>query len=121
MNSSYIYLASALAVMCVSCGIETADETPPAGPDGSWWTGGADGGVFVDVREDENPNDNIYYGTIYYEHDNSIWYQGQLQLEGAVESFNPRDKSAYEGWDGNTLYLVNGQHLEAIEPIPTME
>lgn len=49
--------ASLLLFLLSSCTIETEEKT---GPDGSWWLGGDDGGVFVNILEDGNPEDDRY-------------------------------------------------------------
>lgn len=85
------------------------------GPEGSWWTGGADGGVFVMIKDDDNDTDNIYLGTIYYEHDKSIWYQGKFKYSKKT-TFNYKNKKLYDGWDGEKLFLTDSSYLIAIDP-----
>ena len=99
------------------CVIE--EDPPKAGPNGSWWVGGLDGGVFLKVTDDGNPNDLFYHGVIYFESDKTVWYKGQLKLVGDT-SFSPEDKDRYEGWDGERLHLKNGVYLEATQPIPAL-
>ncbi len=99
-----------------SCSI---DEEPKLGPDGSWWLGGDDGGVFVNIADDANPNDNIYRGTIYNDSDHSIWYQGAFELSGEID-FNPQDRKSYLFWDGQFLHLEGGSYLQAVDPVPEL-
>lgn len=106
-----ILLCSCLAL---SCSVETEEKE---GPPGSWWVGGAGGGVFVDIRDDDDPHDDRYVGTVYYEHDHSVWYSGEFQLKGDVDGYSPADRSLYEGWDGDSLHLVGEAYLKATGPI----
>jgi hypothetical protein len=94
-------------------------QKTPQGPAGSWWLGGADGGVFVDIKNDNNKNDRKYYGTIYYDADQAIWYQGPFQLIGNLE-FNVDDHQQYIGWDGEKLHLKASSYLEPLNPIPPL-
>lgn len=92
-------------------------EPPKEGPNGSWWVGGADGGVFVHIEDDSNPADDKYQGTVYYEFDKSIWYQGAFQLKGNLK-FTPENQSQYLAWDGERLHLVGSSYLEAVGEYP---
>ncbi len=109
-------LVSFITLLFCACSTEVSE---PTGPEGSWWIGGVDGGVFVDVEDDENPADRIYTGTIYYDSDQTVWYQGRLRLEGEI-NFSPEDKTAYLGWDGERLLLIEASYLEAIDPVETL-
>lgn len=106
----------ALALLATGCEVETETKT---GPNGSWWVGGADGGVFIQVMDDANPNDERFTGTVYFEHDQSIWYQGPLRLVGKTQ-LDPADRSQYLGWDGERLHLDGGAWLEAVDPVPPL-
>jgi hypothetical protein len=114
MTLKLVILLSVL--MLISC---SSEELALAGPNGSWWVGSGDGGVFINIIDDENTTDKIYTGTIYFDHDQSIWYQGKLKLIGDIK-FSPDDHSLYQGWDGERLHLINTAYLEAIEPIPEL-
>lgn len=109
-----LYALLFCSCLVFSCSVETEEKK---GPSGSWWVGGADGGVFVDIRDDENPHDDRYIGTVYYEHDQSVWYSGEFLLEGKIEGFTPANRSLYEGWDGDSLHLVGEAYLKATGPI----
>ncbi|ABC29085.1 hypothetical protein HCH_02259 [Hahella chejuensis KCTC 2396] len=116
------YLLLTLLLSLTGCSVEFGPEPVKEGPAGAVWAGGADGGVFVSVKEDSNPNDRIYLGKIYFEHDSSIWYDGRLELVGDI-AFDPSDKTQYSGWDGEVLHLKNkGGYLKSLdeprEPTP---
>lgn len=111
MKLKLVILLSVLMLM--SC---SSEELVHVGPSGSWWVGGDDGGVFINIFDDEITTDKIYMGTIYFDHDQSIWYQGKLKLIGDIE-FSPDNHRLYQGWDGERLHLINAAYLEAIEPI----
>ncbi|MFD1215132.1 hypothetical protein [Microbulbifer celer] len=112
----------ALAVLCclvilTACSLE---KVPATGPDGSWWVGGSDGGVFVKITDDDNPSDKFYTGTIYYEYDQSVWYRGVFKLVGDIE-FSPEKRDQYLAWDGERLHLTGSSYLEATEDFPGSE
>ncbi|MCK4709371.1 MAG: hypothetical protein KAU21_12200 [Gammaproteobacteria bacterium] len=91
----------------------------PQGPEGSWWLGGADGGVFVNITDDQNINDDLYIGTIYFDADQAIWYQGPFKLIGDLK-FQVNDHSQFLAWDGENLYLKESSSLKAVNPIPQL-
>lgn len=97
----------------------TVEDNTKIGPKGSWWLGGADGGVFIDINEDENLNDKLYVGTIYNDGDQSVWYRGRFKLVGDI-TFNVDNHDLYSFWDGELLHLQNSAYLEAIDPIPPL-
>ncbi len=102
-------------IVLFATGCNSKPSSPAIGPNGSWWVGGADGGVFVYIEDDENKNDNIYQGTIYYEHDKSIWYQGKFKYSKNT-GFDFENKSLYDGWDGEKLFLTDDSFLSAVNP-----
>ena len=105
------------ALLLSGCNTEQGIGT--SGPDDSWWLGGADGGAFVNIKEDQNPDDRIYLGTIYFEHDKSVWYQGAFKLVGNLDfSVNKHDQ--YIFWDGERLHLKESSYLEPVDPIPAL-
>lgn len=106
-----------LAALIGACTFEK--NTPPIGPEGSWWLGGDDGGVFVDIKDDDNANDRIFIGTIYFDADKSIWYQGPLKLVGNIK-YSIEDHDQYIAWDGERLLLKESSYLEAINPVPPL-
>lgn len=118
MQSRHWLAIMVMALTVFSTGCETESE-PKIGPNGSWWVGGADGGVFVLVKEDANPDDDLYSGTIWFDQDQSLWYEGPLRLVGKP-TINPDDRDQYLGWDGERLYLEGGAWLEAVEPVPPL-
>lgn len=103
-----------------ACSVE---EVPsPSGPDGSWWLGGADGGVFLSVEKVDGPSDDsaaTFTGTIYFEGDQRVWYGGDFELVDQM-SFNPADKSQYQFWDGERLHLSGGGYLKPLGEIPPL-
>lgn len=115
MKPKLVILVSVLIL--ISC---SSEELAQTGPNGSWWVGGDDGGVFINIIDNENTTDQIYTGTIYFEHDQSIWYQGKFKLIGDIK-FSPDDHSLYQGWDGERLHLINAAYLEAVEPISELQ
>ncbi len=100
----------------LACSLETVEKT---GPDNSWWLGGDDGGVFVKITDDANPNDKIYNGAIYFESNEKIWYKGPFRLQGGIQ-FSPEHRDQYLFWDGEKLHLRDSSYLEPTEPIPPL-
>ena len=110
-------LISIFIVIVSAC---TAEKySAPQGPDGSWWLGGADGGVFVEIKDDNNVHDNIYTGIIYFDADQTIWYEGPFKLVGNL-NFSVDNHDKYLAWDGERLYLEESSYLEAINPVPPL-
>ncbi|OMH27150.1 hypothetical protein [Motiliproteus sp. MSK22-1] len=98
---------------------ETELSDPPAPnsvPSGSVWVGGLDGGVFVFITKPSEYPKHLYEGEIHY-------VSGDLSYKGKLEIF-PKEqpnidfnvKSSFEGWDGDTLYLINDFYLKIYEP-----
>ena len=81
---------------------------PESVPVSALWVGGADGGVYVDISLDaEN-----YSGTIYTDSTGDVWYSGSFIYSGTAE-FDVNAAGSYTGWDGEMLYLANGEYLKA--------
>ena len=64
MNIIRIVAVALMLKSLLSCTMGSGERVDPIGPPGSWWVGGDDGGVFVDVRDDGSPDDSVYIGTI---------------------------------------------------------
>ncbi|MCW8935355.1 MAG: hypothetical protein OQK98_11580 [Gammaproteobacteria bacterium] len=86
------------------------------GPENSWWLGGADGGVFLKVEDDNNLNDNLYKGVIFYEHDKTVWYRGPFKLVGDIK-LDTDNHNLYLFWDGEKIHLKQSSYLEAANAI----
>ena len=87
---------------------------PKSVPESAFWVGGHNGGVFVSIFKEKNSK--LYFGTIYFDTNGEIWYQGKFQYTGNA-SFNVVDKSLYTGWDGDFLFLSNGKKLIAVDDV----
>ncbi len=100
-----------------ACTVEQDKEKQ--GPEGSWWLGGADGGAFIKIEDDENLNDQMYLGTVYFEHDQKIWYEGPFKLIGDI-NFSIDKHELYLFWDGERIHLKESSYLEAVNPVPLL-
>jgi len=100
-----------------ACSIET--DKNKTGPEGSWWLGGADGGVYIKIEDDNNPNDKLYQGVIFYDADKTVWYRGPFKLVGNIK-FSIKDHDQYLFWDGEKVHLVEESYLQAIKPVPQL-
>lgn len=103
-----------ILIFIIGCTSEV--YTAPVGPAGSWWLGGEDGGVFVDIKDNNNINDDLYTGTIYFDADQTVWYQGAFKLIGHL-NFEVNNHSHYLFWDGEFLYLTESSYLKTVNPI----
>ena len=111
------YLMLLLCVFFSGC--EPYVPPDPNGPNGSWWVGGLDGGVYVFMEDDANPSDNIYQGSIYFDADKTLWYKGKFQYSQNTR-LDYKNREIYSGWDGERLLLKDQSYLQAMEAIPLL-
>jgi hypothetical protein len=92
-----------------------APNKPTQVPSKAFWIGGLDGGVFVLVERNENLEANEYLGEIYYV-SGDLAYKGKLNIlpkdSAVIDYMNP---GIYQGWDGDTLYVVGNKQLKVQE------
>ncbi len=85
-------------------------ERPAGVPAAAMWIGGSEGGAFVLVRR-EGSDSGRYRAQIYHENGEE-WYAGVLELDPPE---GPRldltSATAFAGWDGEQLLLVDGRVL----------
>lgn len=113
-NLIIIFLYS---LITMACSVEV-DEVKK-GPENSWWLGGLDGGAFLKIEEDNNLNDNLYQGVVFYEYDKTVWYRGPFKLVGDIK-FSTEDHNSYLFWDGDKIHLKDSSYLEAVNPVPPL-
>ena len=106
-----------LYLFTTACSVE--HDQAKKGPENSWWLGGADGGAYIKIEEDNNINDNLYQGVVFFEHDKTVWYRGPFKLIGDLE-FTIDNHDLYLFWDGERIHLQQGSYLEAVNPIPPL-
>lgn len=108
-----------MAVLQGCPGLESSAPERPAGvPATAVWVGGADGGVFVAVRERGEGPPGIYDAEIYWE-GGELWYRGRLKLEPpGGRPVETDDASALSAWDGEALHLADGRAMKALDPMP---
>ena len=114
MNKFILLIFSFTLIAC-----EQYQAPDSNGPNGSWWVGGADGGVYVFIEDDINSTDNIYQGTIYYDSDKTVWYKGKFEYNINMP-LNYKNKKLYSGWDGERLFFIDNSYLKAINKIPAL-
>ncbi len=104
-------IATVLSFCLLACEPVTSYE-PESRPDkvpvSAIWIGGPDGGVYALVRSEKRK----YSGIVYYENSGDIWYEGDFTYTGE-QPFDVTEQSLYSAWDGDVLYLVNGEQLVA--------
>lgn len=112
-----LIIISLVLLLLSSCSTETTKVK--SGPEDSWWLGGDDGGVYIKINEDNNPNDNLYRGVIFFDHDKTVWYRGPFKLVGKLD-FHIDNHDSYLFWDGVRVQLKDSSYLEAINPVPRL-
>ena len=117
------YVSILVFMLIIGCEKEpSAPAEPPRPqnvPSASVWVGGLDGGVFVLVRKTEKAGKDMYSGEIYYV-SGDLAYKGLMKrFPSGAADFDPTKKESFEGWDGDTLYLRNDQHLKTQEKSKT--
>ena len=106
---------AALTLAISSCELQEATVAPPvkpaAVPEQAFWIGGHEGGVFILISKQQGAD--AYFGTVYFDTSGEVWYQGEFQYTGDAP-FEVTSRSSYTGWDGDFLFLANGQRLIAV-------
>ncbi|WP_328186042.1 hypothetical protein [Marinobacter sp. OP 3.4] len=98
------------AVLACTPVSDSAPDHPDNVPKSAVWVGGTDGGVFVQI--DKGNSD--YRGVVYAMETGAIWYEGPLEYSGS-SAFDLDDPQVYDGWDGDDLYLTDGETLSVPE------
>ena len=112
-----LFFISIFIITLSACSIEK-DEAK-IGPENSWWLGGADGGVFIKITDDNKLNDRIYEGVVFFDYDKSVWYRGPFKLVGNI-SFIATNHDQYLFWDGERIHLQETSYLEVVNPVPPL-
>ncbi len=102
-----------------ACDVQQSEQDVPTRPalvpEKAFWVGGLDGGVFVLVEKSEELKPNEYLGEIYYV-SGDIAYKGKMEIipkdSPIIDYMNPE---SYQGWDGDTLYVVGNKQLKIRE------
>ena len=108
----HICLALFLMVPLLGCESQTDATTkqvkPENVPGNSIFVGGLDGGVYVLLTE---ASENRYASEVYYI-SGDLAYKGMMTLYPAsAPKLDTTDKSIYQGWDGDVLYLSGNRML----------
>lgn len=95
--------------------IPDTPKHPSSIPQEAFWVGGIDGGVFIISQKRKNDGLGIYYAEIYFE-TGTLAYKGRLALMPKKEELiDYKNKTIYSGWDGDSLHLIDGRFLKAID------
>jgi hypothetical protein len=111
------FIALFVLFLIGACSVEHDKEKK--GPENSWWLGGADGGVYIKILENENLDNKLYQGVIFFDHDKTVWYRGPFKLVGNI-NFSVDNHDLYLFWDGERVHLKESSYLDAIEPVPPL-
>ncbi len=88
---------------------------PDSVPEKANWVGGLDGGVFVLVNKIKGSDPNEYWAEIHYV-SGDLAYKGNMRIyPKGSNDFDYRDPKFYQGWDGDTLYIVGEKQLRVID------
>lgn len=98
-----------LLLACEPISTYEPESRPNGIPISALWVGGPDGGVYVTMQV----VDGDYSGTIYFDSTGEVWYEGRFRYSGNTP-FDASEASNYTAWDGDTLYLANGQQLDSL-------
>ena len=81
------------------------------GPNGSWWVGTPEKGVYVYMEDNDNTEDRIYKGVIYSGEDESVIFEGNFEYSRhTIVDFE--NTELYTKWDGKRLYLIDNSFLK---------
>jgi len=106
------------SLITAACSVEV--DAPKKGPENSWWLGGADGGAYIKIEEEDNKlNDDFYTGVIFFDHDKTAWYRGPFKLVGDIK-LDTNNHDLYLFWDGEKIHLKESSYLEAVNPVPPL-
>jgi len=108
-----------LFLVLAGCGDRVLENAEPeraaAIPSSAIWVGGHDGGVFVSISKPTDTDKGAYWGEIFYVL-GDIAYKGHMNLfPKTSDGFDINKQSSYQGWDGDTLYIINNQSLKIVE------
>ncbi len=108
MRGLIVILFALTLLACEQISTNEPEIRPKNVPPTAFWVGGSDGGVYARINE-SNGN---FFAEIDYDSTGEIWYEGGFSYTGH-DKFDLTNPSSYAAWDGDTLYLVNGQRLIA--------
>ena len=83
------------------------------GPDGSWWLGKEDKGVYIYIEDNGNAQDRLYKGVIYSGSDETVLYEGEFDYSKHTP-LDFENRSIYSRWDGKRLYLKDNSFLKPL-------
>lgn len=106
MKGLIVTLLALTLLACEPVSTYEPSVRPDNVPTSALWVGGPDGGVYAKISESKGS----YSGTIYFDSTGEVWYEGSFTYTGQ-DKFDVTEGSSYSAWDGDILYLVNGQQL----------
>ncbi|MGF1727868.1 hypothetical protein [Photobacterium nomapromontoriensis] len=104
---SILYL---FLIACEPVGKYDPIDRPLNIPESAVWVGGADGGAYIYMVFSKNE----YKGSVYFDSTGELWYKGSFIYSGK-DRFDTTNRELYASWDGETIYLVNGNTLTAVD------
>jgi hypothetical protein len=112
---SVLFALFTLTLLVGGCRSRQGGVAKPAGvPADAFRVGGADGGVYVELKKVASDPADSYQGTIFEERTGIVWYRGKLKLlPNGNATIDVKDADLFSGWDGDALLLKDGRKLVA--------
>lgn len=124
LNILLLFFVSLLIV--IGCSDQSGDQTsidenrPISVPQEAFLVGGAEGGVYIAIKDIQEREKGIYYMEVYYDNSGELWYRGRATLQPKPDpELDLNDQQQFDGWDGENLYLRDGRYLKAIDTSDT--
>lgn len=92
---------------------QTTRVRPANVPKAAAWVGGPDGGAYVWLAPAPRDKHGVVRGKIFHENGDP-WFEGAFRLEQPSSRGDLTRLGAFEGWDGERLYLSDGRSLKAL-------
>jgi len=116
-NNFHVTIFLFITLILASCNNSNNNSEVHTRPDSipktALWVGGVDGGIYLEIKKDQNDKPNIYRGVIYHS-SGDIDFKGKLSINSKEPSFEYNNSESYSSWDGDILYLRDGRELTII-------
>jgi len=113
-NNFHVTILLFVTLILASCSNSNDNNEGHTRPDSipktALWVGGVDGGIYLEIKKDQNDKPNIYSGVIYHS-SGDIDFKGKLSINNNEPSFEYNNSESYSSWDGDILYLRDGREL----------
>lgn len=108
----FLFLIFSISACDIQEGTVASPDKPEQVPEQAFWIGGHEGGAFILISNKKENNE--YFGAVYFDTTGEVWYEGQFNYTGDAP-FDVANKSSYTAWNGDFLFLENGEKLIAVD------